>query len=173
MAVESLVAYARHRKERGLPGATYQAVQRAVKDGRLVRSVVRVRGRPKIRSFAAADKEWAENTDETRLPPAEPDADTADDGDTEVPALAVSRARKEAAAAQLAELELAKKREELVPAEEVEARWSAEVVAFRTAMLGIHVDCKQEMPELTLEQVARIEGIVRRRLEVLAGGPPG
>ena len=53
----SLRAYADHR------GVSPEAVSRAIKAGRLRRSVVYVDDRPKITSPEAADVEWAESTD--------------------------------------------------------------------------------------------------------------
>jgi hypothetical protein len=61
-ASSSLSAYAKHR------GCSKQAVSRAIAAGRLIRSVTKVNGRPVVRDFAAADREWADNTDRSRLP---------------------------------------------------------------------------------------------------------
>jgi hypothetical protein len=59
----SLGAYARHR------GCRRQAVSQAIKSGRLRRAVARLEdGTPTIPDFAAADVEWAANTDYTKHP---------------------------------------------------------------------------------------------------------
>lgn len=54
--------YARHREEKGLPGASHQAVLKAIKTGRI--SVLRTgdKGRPKI-DPVVADIQWDANTD--------------------------------------------------------------------------------------------------------------
>jgi hypothetical protein len=67
MAV-SLRAYAAHRKSLGLPGASLQAVQRAIDRQRLYESVVRVHGSRKILDVDVADREWAANTDLSKAP---------------------------------------------------------------------------------------------------------
>lgn len=59
----SLRAYARHR------GINHSAVQAAIKNGRLSRSVVRDgKGRPGITDAAAADREWEATTEVGRVP---------------------------------------------------------------------------------------------------------
>lgn len=65
----SLREYAQHRAELGLVGTSATAVSKAIKRGRLVRSVVRDhRGEPKIADAALADREWAEGTDHSKAP---------------------------------------------------------------------------------------------------------
>jgi hypothetical protein len=59
----SLRGYARHRRRRGLPGATLNAVRTAVEYGRISR-------RPDgLIDVAAADRAWLENTIHDRRPP--------------------------------------------------------------------------------------------------------
>lgn len=61
--------YAKHREERGLVGKSVQAVSKAIKGGRLVKSVVRDhRGEPKIADPELADREWAAGTDYSKAP---------------------------------------------------------------------------------------------------------
>lgn len=65
----SLREYAKHRGERGLVGATPMAVSKAIKAGRLVKSVVRdSNGQPKIADPELADREWASGTDYSKAP---------------------------------------------------------------------------------------------------------
>jgi len=54
----SLRAYAKRRAAAGLPGSSPEAVSKAVKSGRLSRSVVLVDGEPKIADPELADREW-------------------------------------------------------------------------------------------------------------------
>jgi hypothetical protein len=62
-AGKSLREYARHRRDRGLPGHTLHAVQTAIEYGRITRL-------PNGRiDAAAADRLWAETTDDGKRPP--------------------------------------------------------------------------------------------------------
>lgn len=55
----TLGKYAEHRRARGLPGCSKAAVSKAIKAGRLAKSVVRDhRGQPKIADPELADREW-------------------------------------------------------------------------------------------------------------------
>jgi hypothetical protein len=54
----SLRAYAKRRAAAGLPGSSPEAVSKAVKSGRLSRSIVLVDGEPKIADPELADREW-------------------------------------------------------------------------------------------------------------------
>lgn len=54
-------AYASHRKAAGLPGATHAAVAKAIKSGRLAKSLVR-QGDKVLIDPRRADAEWAANT---------------------------------------------------------------------------------------------------------------
>lgn len=107
--------YARHRKSHGLKGATQRTVVDAIRDGRLTpRSVCRdARGHWSINP-EIADQEWAANTIAHNSPQPQP-ADLA--------SRAESQARKEAALAEMAELELRQKKGELVDIGEVEDLW--------------------------------------------------
>lgn len=153
--------YARHRKAAGLAGGTLRAVQVAIRDGRLSKSLTRDRKR--IASAAAADREWEATTQADRVPlsgptaPAEPP-----------PSLMESRARREAAEAELAEIELAEKRRELVPAKDVESRLVNVFAQCKTKLLGVPSRARQRDPALTGEQVSLIEALIREALEELA-----
>jgi hypothetical protein len=166
----SLGAYARHRAAEGLPGATLKAVQVAIRDGRLATSLTA--GGQKIRSAAAADAEWLANTKSDYVPltgrtapkgkgraakTADPPAD-----------LATSRARKEAALAALAEIELDEKRGKLIPARDVEARLADVFLNARTRLLGIPARAREADPTLSATQLQLVEDLVREALEELA-----
>jgi hypothetical protein len=59
----SLRAYGRSRRERGLNGGSVEAVRRAIRNGRLSRSVVvDSKGKPQIADPVLADAEWIRNT---------------------------------------------------------------------------------------------------------------
>src|SRR3989304_8880851 len=116
-AALSLREYARHRKKQGLPGGTLSGVQQAISSRRIVESLTRD---GKIRSAELADAEWAANTAGDSVPLTGP---TAPPRRTEAPSLfSAARSRHEAAKAELAELEVGKRRCELLPAADVVAR---------------------------------------------------
>lgn len=85
-----------------------------------------------------------------------------------VPPWEISRARKEAAQAALAELELERERGRLVAARDVARGIADMIIACRAKLLGVPSRAKQAMPELTSEQVDVIDSLVREALEELA-----
>lgn len=156
--------YARHRKERGLPGATHRAVQVAIKDGRI--SAVTKTGR--IRSARAADEEWAAATKSDHVPITGPTAPSATATPAQPSALARARERRELVSAELAELELAKLRGSVVEASQIEARWSDEILRARTRLLGIPVRAREADPTLADSQIRLFDSLIREALDALA-----
>lgn len=156
--------YARHRKSSGLAGGTLKAVQSAIKSGRLSRSLTA--DRKQIASAAKADAEWAATTHVDRIPLSGPTA-----AGTPPPDLQESRARREAAEAALAEIELAEKRAELLPAADVETRLKNVFASCKTKLLGVPARARQRDPGLSAEQITLFEDLIREALEDLAGGP--
>jgi len=182
--------YARHRKASGLAGGTLTAVQGAIKSGRLSRSLTP--DRKQIANVAAADAEWSATTHADRRPLTGPTAatpapkPTADSSaartgpaDTPIaaagaigappPDLMESRARREAAEAALAEIELAKERAELIQAKDVERRLVDVFTNCKTKLLGIPSGALQLDPTFTAAQLEVIESLIRESLEELAG----
>jgi hypothetical protein len=182
MAWLSLRAYAKHR------GCALSAVQRAIESGRLSASVARDgRGHPKITDAAAADAEWSATTKDNRVPlavqlqreaapvrvppprlPPPPGGDDDTEEPGSIPDRAVSLARREAAEAALAEIELAEKRRELIPAKDVERRVVDEASRAREKLLGVPSRARQRDPTLTPEHLALVEELIREALEDLA-----
>lgn len=138
MAPKSLRTYAKAR------GISHEAVRQAIKAGRLVKSIVMVKGEPKIADEALADKEWAANTDQSKPrnritgdpkhrraskdEPMKPMAnDTGGESPSKGPSYAQSRAIREAYMAKLAKLEFDEKSGKLVGADE------ARIAIFNTA----------------------------------------
>jgi hypothetical protein len=185
MALLSLRAYARHRAELGLPGTSHKAVQKAVAAGR-----IRLSPDGKVDSDEA-DRLWAANTDESQrrnlaqegrtapvpraprpeverpAPPAVPEAEPpAPDGG--VPDYAASRARREAAEAALAELELGEKRGQLASVREIDARLANEYARAKTKLLAVPSKLRQRDPSVTLEQVELLDALIREVLNDLA-----
>lgn len=167
----SLRAYARHRKALGLPGGTEGAVRRAIKEGILTSKSVTRAG--KIRSFELADLEWAAATKSEMVPLTGPTASAASAASLPPAAappsdLARARAAREATNAEIAALDLAERRGQLVDAREVETRWATVIHHCRTKLLGITARAAQRDPTLTSEQLALFDGLLREALEELA-----
>jgi hypothetical protein len=159
----SLSAYARHRNAMGLPGGSLKAVQVAIQGGRLRACITPDK---RIRDAQEADAEWLLNTRADMVPHTGP---TSCGGVVDPPALGESKARKEAALAELAEIELAEKRGELVKAKDVESKLADTFSACKTKLLGIAARVRQRDPSLTSVQIALIETLVREALDDLAG----
>lgn len=190
-------AYARHRKGKGLPGGSLQAVQRALERGRI--HLEADGGIDPIR----ADREWADNTDLSEAPAAVLAQHVAVSGDTDadnrhtpafapdftvtevIPPLPTSEpsgpapqtdaahlqannAAKAYWQAKQAELDYRRKAGELVPAADVEARLVDVFRRCQTKLRGVPARAKQLLPDLTTAQIARLDDLVREALEDLA-----
>lgn len=157
--------YAKHR------GCSSQAVTQAVAAGRLTKSVKKLpSGRLSI-DAKRADLEWAASTYSDRAPltgPTAPRRGAA--GDDEPVSLMDVRNRHELAKAQLAELDLAERRGEILEAREVEARLVGVFSSCKTKLLGVPSRVRQQDPTLTKPQVALVEATIREALEGLAEG---
>lgn len=166
----SLSAYARHR------GVSVEAVSKAVAAGRLPTAVVLVDGQPKIADVALADQEWEANTrpriDQPRKPrrrsaaDADADIDANADGDASQRYLE-ARARRESALADLAEIEVEEKLDELVPFEEARDYMIDKFTVAKTKLLGIPSRFVQQFPDLA-EHAPAIESLLREAMEELA-----
>jgi phage terminase Nu1 subunit (DNA packaging protein) len=156
----SLRAYSRHREAAGLAGGTLRAIQVAIKSGRLSKSITKNK---QIVSAEAADAEWLSSTHVDRIPLTGPTA-----AGTTPPDLAESRARREAAEAALAEIELAEKRRELVPAKDVESKLVNVFAQCKTKLLGVAARARQRDPGLTGPQIELYEELIREALDDLA-----
>jgi len=178
----SLRAYARQR------GVSPEAVSKAIMTGRLKASVVQVGGQPKIADVELANREWDANTQpridqQQPTQPRSPSRD--DDGDDEdlpadIPPYKVSRARREAEAARregaladLAEIEVAEKREELVPVDEARAYIIDRFAIVKTKILGVPTRVAQRFPNIAAEVEAVVDQYLREILEELAAEPDG
>ena len=166
----SLRAYARSR------GCSLRGVQKAIASGRLVDAVTAdSKGRPKIVSIELADREWAANTDESfhrglpcpqaasNVKPAEPSPAA-----TPFPPFAESKARRERALAEMAEIELAARRGELIAIAAVTAGWTNIITRARTHLLALPSKAKATLPHLSLADVSTLDRLVRAALEELA-----
>jgi len=153
----SLSAYAKHR------GVSIEAVRRARDSGRLEGAIVIVltaAGKPqsKIASVEAADRAWARNTASSSI--AGPD----------IPSFADSRARREAARAGLATLQLMRERGRLVSVDAVRAAVAAKFSEVRTKLLGVPTRLKQRSAIVADDDVRLVDELIREALEALADG---
>lgn len=152
------IAVSAYAKLRGVSSA---AVRKAIKAGRLRNSITYLGGKPKVIDVALANAEWDSNTQSTR-------GKVATLEQLGVPPVYVSQARREYARCQLLELELLERQGRLVDADEVGARWAAEVQSVKTKLLGAAVKARQRMPHLSIDDVAAFEALIREALEGLA-----
>lgn len=160
-------AYARRR------GVSAEAVSKAIAEGRLRDSVVVVDGHGKIADAELADREWEENT---RPRSDEPRAALPRDLPEYYAARAVregSAARREAAQADIAEIDLAKRRGQLIDADEARADVLAAYSLVKTRLLGVPSLVAQRLPHLAVEVQPVVDALIREALEELSAGDGG
>lgn len=159
-------AYAKHR------GCSVESVSKAITSGRLRESLVLVDGVAKIEDVGIADLEWSTNTRQN-APGVRVEAPSG------VPDLNRSRAlkeaasaRREAAKADLAEIEVAERRGELVPVDQARADVMARFALVRTKLLGVPSRIAQRQPATAREAMQLAEDFIRESLEELAADAP-
>ena len=186
-------AYANHR------GVSLPTIRRAIRRGRLKKSVAMIDGFPRIVDVALADQEMEASADHTTTPPAvrervearppkaaptpapaprppPPARPRTPREDDEPPDVSDSMTMAEASVvekrwrARLVQLEYRKKAAELVEAKDVEAEWLKLVLAARTKLLGVATRARQRLPHLKNSDVAEIDAIVREALDALSEG---
>lgn len=168
----SLTAYAKRR------GVSTVAVSKAHAAGRLRESVVMVDGQPKIADPELADREWEANTrqrvDQSRASARTRQPNT-EQATGDVPDYFESRARREAHAARreaaqadLAEIDVAERRGELVPVADARADVIDKFTVVKTRILGVPTRVAQRMPHLAVEVVPILDTLLREALEELA-----
>lgn len=161
--------YARHR------GCSPAAVSKAIESGRLKHSLREVNGgKVVIVSAAMADLEWDANTNaaKSRVSAAgegSPPLPLASDDET--PSLKDAMAAEKHWKAKLAELEFKRAAGELVDAKEAAAMMANDYAKVRTKLLGVPNKLKHRRPDLTREDLAVLDSIIRESLEELAQAP--
>lgn len=157
----NMAEYARHR------GVKTEAVRYAIKVGKLKNSLhyKRENGIPYI-DPAVADGEWVL---EIRASRADAGIDSGSPGGGGAPTIADSRARKEAADAELAELKLEREKGRLVDAEEVKKTAFKVARAVRDQMLNIPDRVAAELAAETdvFKINKRLTDEIRKALELL------
>lgn len=164
--------YARHRKAAGLPGGALNAVQVAIRNGRIPASALTKDGK-KIRSAKAADAAWLASTKADMVPLTGPTAPASSQPTAVEPPpvndLAVARARRESAAAGIREIELEEMRGELLRAKDVEGRLADVFLRCRTRLLTIPSRLREQDPTVAAAQLRLVEALIVEALEELAG----
>lgn len=172
----SLRAYAKRR------GVSAEAVSKAITAGRLRESVILIGGAPKIGNPELADREWDANTRPRVDHPPPPSreqsraAATAALAAGEVPDYNDSRAireahaaRREAALADMAEIDVSERRGELVSVEDARRDVYDKFTIVKTKLLGVPARLAQRLPELARTVQPLAEELIREALEELAG----
>jgi hypothetical protein len=182
----SLRAYAARR------GVTAMAVSKAIKSGRLAKSVVRdASGDPKIADADLADREWDRSTDLSKapgyvkerassrapaaqrpplraVPPADDAGGGADGPGPEELNLSQETAREKHWKANKAEIEYREKLGQLVDAQDLKGQISDAFTRVRSRLAGLPTRVRQQIPHLTAEEVGIIDDFVREALDELA-----
>jgi hypothetical protein len=169
----SLRAYARSRADRGLPGGTLGAVQKAIKSGRIstlpdgkinpIEADAHWDAKASPDALTRRDSPRAITTQKERMP----SASTAQPEDFQR-----ARARREAALAEEAELRVAQKRGRLVPADEIAE--AQEQIAHTVAdhMLNLPARCAPEIAAASgadqREILTLLDKLVRSHLQEIA-----
>jgi phage terminase Nu1 subunit (DNA packaging protein) len=158
----SLRAFARSQ------GVTLPAVQRAIKAGRLTKASVGEdeHGAPVILDETTAAAEWAAHT-RVRVDSRK------GTGASSPTRLAEATMREREARADAIEMENDRKKRLVVPAREVDLRWSGLVVSARTKLLGLPSRFKQRAPETLASALIVLEALIREALEELAADTKG
>lgn len=157
-------------------GVTHRAIQKAIEVGRLSKSLVRVKGKAKIADPDLADRELAE-TGRPRADREESSAMLAGDDAATVANYYVSRAlreaamaRKEAALADMAELDVLERKGELVPVADARAQVVDKFTVVKTKILSVPSRLAQRLPHVSADDVRVIEDLIREALEELSDG---
>lgn len=160
----SLRAYAKRR------GVSPEAVSKAITAGRLEKSVTRIGGQPKISDPELADREWAAATQQ-RVDQAAPAPRDPPEYIAHRTAREGAAARREAALAEIAELELAERKGEFIRIDDARRDVMEKFTLVRTKLLGVPARLAQRFPDLAGGEVITVlDELMREALEELADG---
>jgi phage terminase Nu1 subunit (DNA packaging protein) len=164
MALLSMRQYAK------LRGVSAESVSKAVKSGRISTTPDKS-GKQRI-DPVVADREWARRSDPSKMRATAPVVMPPEDLPDEEQSLDYfkEKAKSEHYKAKLSKLEFEEKSGKLVEAEKVQNQWVSVASIVRTKVLGIPSKARQRIPEITPDQYAMLEVIVRETLEDLADG---
>lgn len=152
-------------------GVSPEAVSKAITTGRLVKSLVTVAGQQKIGDPELADREWEANTQQRVDQPASAAPRDPPEYIAHRTAREGAAARREAALAEMAELELAERKGGLIPIDVARRDVMEKFTVVRTRLLGVPTRLAQRFPELAGGEVLNVlEELQREALEELADG---
>lgn len=146
--------YAASRRARGLPGGTLRAVQEAIQAERIP---VRADGRI---DPAAADQAWELTTDASRVPHT--------NGHVRGSGLPAAKTLESLERARGLKLANDKLEGSLIDRAAAELWWIGVVVQVRNALLAVPSRLKMRRPDLTREDLAAVDALIRETLEGLA-----
>jgi phage terminase Nu1 subunit (DNA packaging protein) len=149
-------------------GLSHTAVQQRIAAGALPTSAQKINGLWMILDAEVALAEWRAHTRPWVAAGGE-DGDGAGEPGPASP-LALATQRERLARAESLELELARKRRELVPAWEVEMRWTSLVIEVKNQLLGVPSRLKQRCPAIRAGDLVELEAVLREALDRLADG---
>lgn len=139
-------------------GCTHQGLAKAAREGRLTAGVRVEEDRVVLVDAEAAAAQWRAGS--VARAGAEPtDANAA---------YLAARARRESALADMAEIDVAEKRGELVSVDEAESHWANVVTMIKTKILGVPSRLAQRMPRIASDVVPILESMLREALEEIA-----
>lgn len=141
-------------------GVSHVALRKAVIEGRLTEGVCVKRGKVQVVDVEAAAEQWQATPRGNPVP-------EASELDVQA-AYWVAKARREAALADMAEIEVAEKRSELVPVAQARADVINAFTTVKTKILGVPSRVAQRFPQLALEIQPVIDALLREVLEELA-----
>lgn len=154
-------------------GVQVEAVRKAIRTGRLERSVGRnARGQVVILDVDMALREWRDNADPAKLEAsgrlvAAGNLGNGLEAPRDLLGIQEARRRELDARARRAELAIARQLGHVVDVAEVETRWATIAVTLRTRLLGISSRLKQERPDLSVADIEAVDRLVREALEEL------
>jgi hypothetical protein len=156
-------------------GVSPAAVNRAIRDGRLKNSIAKnANGIFRVIDPELADREWKRNSDYTDAPQlaagatAQPASAPDDDDGDGSGSLSGAAARQKHWQAVLAEAKARKMAGTLVDRTAVERDWAAACAMMKTRFLGLPSRLKQQRPEVSVEVVTLLDGMIRETLAALA-----
>ena len=151
-------------------GVDPKMVRKAIKSGRLLHSLGRSdSGKTMIADPTLAHQEWVQNRDDGKIRDKNGHKLT---GHAKLMSIADERRRLIQAQLRKIEQAIRVRAGELVPAREMEMRFTTRVITARTKLLGMLSRAKQLIPHLTVTEIAILEGLIRESLEELADAEP-
>jgi phage terminase Nu1 subunit (DNA packaging protein) len=153
-------------------------VRKAIRSGRLAGAVARRGGREWIKDAELADRLWALGKRQRKPDSRDARPDMTGGNPDQPSEFLIARTARETAAAQreqtnaeIAKLDLAKRRGELIEVARARAVMARDYSAVRTQLLALSIRIGQRLPHLPIADVREIDKLVRAALTELAENP--